>query len=391
MPKKSIFRSVAISVAISVAMACPLLASEPPDPLKSPEGIPATDSEMWREQVRPGTLKVFRDQVYGERPVAKPPDFKAVVVRQQPDALDGTATLKEIEFSYSGPGGKGKFHAVLLTPNAAQRPSPAFVLINFIDPDPSLERNIKGFWPVQEIIARGYATMSFNFNEVDPDRVDGYNGGVRAIYSKLPLANNAWASLSAWGWGASRIFDYLETDKSIDSSHVAIIGHSRAGKAAVWCGAEDERFALVISNNSGCGGASLARGKEGEKVADITTRFAYWFCENYRQYANNEDALPIDQHQLLGLIAPRLLYVASATEDQWAAPKNEFKSCVLAGPVYRLFGKKGLESDTMPPPDQSMSGGSIGYHMRSGKHDLAPSDWQHYMDFADKNWGKPGK
>ncbi len=378
-------------LALHLLTACPLPASEPPDPLILPTGIAATDSETWRDQVRPATLKAFRNQVYGERPVGKPADFKAVVLSQQTDALDGTATSKDIEFSYSGPGGKGHFKAVLFTPNAAKGPSPAFVLINFIDPDPSLERNIKGLWPVREIIARGYATVSFNFNEVDPDRVDGFNGGVRAIYSKQPLEKNAWGALSAWGWGASRVLDYLETDKAIDAAHVAIIGHSRAGKAAVWCGAEDERFALVISNNSGCGGASLARGKEGEKVADITTRFPYWFCENYRKYANNEDALPIDQHQLLGLIAPRLLYVASATQDQWADPKNEFKSCILAGPVYRLFGKKGLETDTMPPPDQTISVGSIGYHLRTGKHDLAPSDWQHYMDFADKNWGKPGK
>ena len=187
------------------------------------------------------------------------------------------------------------------------------------------------------------------------------------------------------------MLDYLETDKAINAKHVAIIGHSRAGKAAVWCGAEDERFAMVISNNSGCGGAALARGKEGEKIANITTKFPYWFCGNYRQYADNEDKLPIDQHQLLGLIAPRLLYVASATEDQWADPKAEFKSCVLAGPVYALHGEKALESDIMPPPDKAMMGGTIGYHLRTGKHDLAPSDWQHYMDFADKNWGVPGK
>ncbi|MES2657855.1 MAG: acetylxylan esterase [Verrucomicrobiota bacterium] len=377
--------------AVTLLVANPLLASEPPNPLAALDGTMATSPDSWREHVRPGTLQLFRQQVYGERPLGKPDDFKAVVVSEDAKALDGIATRKEIEISYSGPGGKGRFPAVLFTPNAAKNPVPAFLLINFIAADPALPGNLKGLWPVREIIGRGYATVTFNFNDVDPDRIDGFKDGVRAIYGKQPQAAGAWGALSAWGWGASRVLDYLEKDKAIDAKHVAVIGHSRAGKAAVWCGAEDERFAMVISNNSGCGGAALARGKEGERVANITTKFPYWFCENYQKYANNEDNLPIDQHQLLGLIAPRLLYVASATEDQWADPKAEFKSCVLAAPVYALYGKKGLDADTMPPTDQAILGGSIGYHLRTGKHDLATGDWQHYMDFADKNWGKPGK
>ncbi|MEO5915681.1 MAG: acetylxylan esterase [Luteolibacter sp.] len=377
--------------AATLLMANPLFASDPPNPLAAPDGTLASSPNSWTEHVRHGTLLNFRQEVYGERPVAKPDDFKAVVVREDTKALDGVATMKEIEISYSGPGGKGKFPAVLFVPNSAKGPVPAFLLLNFIAADPALPGNVKGLWPVREIIARGYATVAFNFNDVDPDRIDGFKDGVRAIYGKQPPAADAWGALSAWGWGASRVLDYLETDKAIDAKRVAVLGHSRAGKAAVWCGAEDERFAMVISNNSGCSGAALARGKEGERVANITTKFPYWFCENYKKYADNEDNLPIDQHQLLGLIAPRLLYVASATEDQWADPKSEFKSCVLAAPVYALYDLKGLESNTMPPPDQAMQGGTIGYHLRTGKHDLAPSDWQHYMDFADKNWGKPGK
>ena len=380
-----------IIAAVSLLAAYPLPASEPPNPLAAPDGTLATSPDAWREHVRPVTLQIFRRQVYGERPLGRPDDFQAVVVKEDAKALDGIATRKDIEISYSGPGGKGHFPAVLFTPNSAKGPVPAFVLIDFIAADPELPGNLKGLWPVREILARGYATVAFNFNDVDPDRPDGFKDGVRAIYGKEPQPATAWGALSAWGWGASRVLDYLETDKAIDAKHVAIIGHSRAGKAAVWCGAEDERFAMVISNNSGCGGAALARGKEGEKIANITTKFPYWFCGNYRQYADNEDKLPIDHHQLLGLIAPRLLYVASATQDQWADPQAEFKSCVLAAPVFELYEKKGLESPTMPPPDQAMMGGTIGYHLRTGKHDLAPSDWQHYMDFADKNWGNPGK
>lgn len=370
-------------------MTQPLFASDPPDPLKARDGTVATSAESWQKTVRPEILRNFKKQVYGERPVGKPDDFKAVVLNEDAKALDGAATRKEIGISYSGPGGKGGFKAVLFTPNAAKAPVPAFVLIDFIDPDPALEGNLKGLWPVKEIISRGYATVAFNFNGVDPDKADGFKDGVRAIFSKEPLPPDAWGALSAWGWGASRVLDYLETDKAIDSRNVAIIGHSRAGKAAVWCGAEDERFAMVISNNSGSGGAALSRGKKGERVADITRRFPHWFCANYANYSDREDELPIDQHELLALIAPRLLYVASASQDDWSDPSAEFKSAVMAGPVYRLFGKKGLESDTQPPPDQAMQGGSIGYHLRTGKHDLAVSDWRHYLDFADLKWGKP--
>lgn len=375
-------------LAIALLSTTPLPAAGPPDPLADPQGTVATRSEIWRERVRPRTLQLFRQQVYGERPVGKPDDFKTVVVGEA-DALDGSATRKEILLSYSGPGGKGSFTAVLYVPKDAKLPVPAFVLINFIDPDPDLEGNRAGPWPVREIIARGFATASFNFNAVDPDRPDGFKDGVRSIFGKQPPGPGAWGTLSAWGWGASRVLDHLETDKDIDARHVAIIGHSRAGKAAVWCGAEDERFALVVSNNSGSGGAALSRGKKGERVADITSRFPHWFCANYANFANREDDLPIDQHQLLGLIAPRLLYVASATDDAWADPENEFKSCVLAGPVFHLHGKSGLATNTMPKADEPILDGGIGYHIRTGKHDLTLSDWQNYLSFADRNWSKP--
>ena len=362
------------------------LHAAPPNPLAAADGTVATSALDWREHVRPGTMQQFRETIYGERPVGKPDDFSAKVVREDAEALDGTATMKEIEITFSGPGGSRKFHPLLFIPNAVKGPAPTFVLLGFSKPDPLAEASLKGAWPVKEIIARGYATVAFHVSEVDPDRADGFAEGVRAAFGKEPLAADAWGALSAWGWGASRIMDYLETDKAIDAKRVAVIGHSRCGKAAVWCGAEDERFSYVISNNSGCSGAALARTKQGERVANITTKFPYWFCENYRKYADNEENLPIDQHQLLAMIAPRLLYVASATLDTWADPKSEFESCVLAGPVFKLFGKKGLESETMPAPDQAMLDGGIGYHLRTGKHDLAVSDWQHYMDFADKHW-----
>ncbi len=370
----------------ALLLAGPLCAADVPNPLADANGKVVTTPDAWKTNVRGQTLQFFREQVYGVRPVGKPAGYQAKVLREDPLALGGLATLKEIEITFTGPNGSGKIHPVLLIPNSAKVPVPTFLLFGFVNPDPLAEANVRGGWPVKEILARGYATVAFEVSEVDPDRADGFGDGIRAIFGKQPAAADAWGALSAWGWGASRIMDYLTTDPAVDAQRVAVIGHSRCGKAALWCAAEDERFSYVISNNSGCSGAAMARSKQGERVANITSHFPYWFCQNYQQYSNHEERLPIDQHQLLGLIAPRLLYVASATQDDWADGKSEFESCVRAGPVFALFGKTGLESTTLPPPDKALLDGGIGYHMRTGKHDLAVSDWQHYMDFGDKHW-----
>ncbi len=357
-----------------------------PDPLLAPDGTKVADPQQWEKSLRPHTLELFRENIYGRMPLGKPEGFTSSIVREDANALEGKATLREIEITFSGPNGSRSFQFSLLVPNGLEKAPPVFLLISHRSADLLNAGNKNSFWPVEEIVRRGYATAAFDAQQIDPDRADGYADGVRPLFDAGEPAADAWATIAAWGWGASRVVDHLVTDSSIDSSRIAVLGHSRGGKAALWAGAEDARFALVISNQSGCTGAAIARRKEGERVADINKRFPHWFCANYNKYNGLEEHLPVDQHQLIGLIAPRLAYVSSATEDAWADPEGEFLSCVHARPVYALYDRKGVSSDQMPAADTPLHEGSIGYHMRTGKHDLNLTDWNHFMDFADGHW-----
>ena len=358
-----------------------------PDLLVTKDGQAIQSADQWTKLRRPEILELFRTHVHGRSPVGRPEHFTFDVVEND-TALGGMATGHEIRIGFTGPGGQGSINLTLFMPNSATKPAPVFLLIcNRSAEDIGLDRaKPSPFWPVEQIVGRGYATAAFQVGDVDPDDYDGFKNGVHGIFDdpNRPRSADAWGTISAWAWGASRAIDYLEEADGIDASRVAVIGHSRGGKTALWCGAQDERVTLAISNNSGCTGAALSRRKIGETVVDINTRFPHWFCENYRLFNGNEDALPIDQHMLIALMAPRLTYIASATEDAWADPEGEFLSGIHAQPVLGLFGLIGLDATQMPPTDTPVHGGRIGYHLRAGKHDLTEYDWHFYVNYTDR-------
>lgn len=361
--------------------------------------------EEWEQVHRPVIMNFFEQEVYGLMPDGQV-GITYEVLNECPNALGGKAIRKEVAMHIAGLD--TPVLILMYLPANAKGPVPAFLGMNFkgnhqINPDPAItpspnapvtkgdpERGAASSrWPVEFIVESGYAVVTLNRDNVDPDFDDGFQNSVHPLFyaegQTAPKANE-WGTIGAWAWSLSRVMDYLVSDKAIDSNKVAVVGHSRLGKTALWAGATDKRFAIAISNDSGCGGAALSIRKVGESVDVINRSFPHWFCDNYNKYRNNESALFVDQQGLIALIAPRPVYVASATLDQWADPEGEYLSALYASPVYELYGLKGLTTP-MPAPEQPMNSGHVGYHLRTGKHDITLYDWQQYVDFANRHFG----
>ncbi len=386
-----------------------------PDPLVLADGTRVRDAESWRTQRRPEILRLFETHVYGRTPTRKLDSTVSETTSLDEHTLGGIATRREVTVRFTDEPDGPRMNLLIYTPNAAAGPVPAFLGLNFdgnqttqTDPDIALptawlrdnpekgivdhrateaSRGIKTErWPAEAILRRGYALVTIYCGDFDPDR-DDFSDGVHPLFyapGQTRPAADEWGTLGAWAWGLSRALDYLGTDPAIDATRVAVVGHSRLGKAALWAGVQDERFALVISNDSGCGGAALSRRRFGETVAVINRKFPHWFCANFKNYNDNEAALPVDQHQLIALIAPRPAYVASAANDLYADPTGEFLAARHADPVYALFDRTGVGVDAPPPVDQPV-GDTIGYHRRTGDHDITGTDWDHFLDFADRH------
>lgn len=364
----------------------------------------------WKKVHRPAIMDFFLTDVYGHYPQKQvTPRFE--LLEQSDKALGGKAIRKQVAIHLDGM--PTPILLLIYQPVGVKGKVPAFVGMNFkgnhqvnIDPEIIISDNApKGKdlgtdaprgaassrWPLEEIVGAGYAVATIYRGDVDPDHDDGFKNGIHPLFYRAGQTKpdaEEWGTIGAWAWGLSRVMDYLEQDKSIDHKRVAVIGHSRLGKTALWAGATDERFAIAISNDSGCGGAALSVRKVGETVAKINKSFPHWFCDNYNKYNDNEEALLVDQQGLIALIAPRPVYVASATEDEWADPEGEFLSALYASPVYELYGKKGLAVSSMPKPEQPSIEGYVGYHIRTGKHDITLYDWQQYIKFANQHFGR---
>jgi hypothetical protein len=387
-----------------------------PDPLQGPGGNRITNSQQWLQRQRAAMLKLFADNVYGRMP-GKPKNMQFKIYSVDSFALGGIAIRKQVTILFNGDVSSPSMDLLLYLPKSAKKPVPAFMGLNFYgnqtinadtgirlstrwamdDENPGIINNQAtetsrgkdaGKWAVEELIRRGYGLATAYYGDLEPDHPDGWKTGIRTTMKKeLSIDENEWGAIGAWAWGLSRMMDYLETDVAVDAKKVVITGHSRLGKACLWAAANDERFAIIVSNNSGEGGAALSKRWFGETIERINTSFPHWFAPAYKQFNKHPGLLPVDQHILLSLMAPRPLYVASAAEDWWADPKGEFLSAKNAEPVYALFGKKGLGVTDMPPVDHPV-GETIRYHIRTGKHDLTLYDWQQYIDFADKQFGR---
>jgi len=385
------------------------------DPLKTSDGRIVDTPEMWNNVRRPELLALFDEQMFGK---LSDDGSITITIREKhtESVFNGKGTRHQLvlQFSKQGESPEIVINVLIYTPNNVAGKVPAFLGLNFmgnhtVDADPGIRLNTiwnrserkqyqptaeergrqSSRWQIEKVLDRGYATATAHYCDIEPDFNGGSIHGVRQLFDQKGEPNEG-NTIATWAWGLSRIYDVLAKlaeagELNIDINKVIVHGHSRLGKTSLWAGALDERFAIVISNNSGCGGAALSRREYGETVHRINTSFPHWFNGNFKKYNLDVNALPFDQHELIALIAPRPVYIASAVEDRWADPKGEFLSGFYADPVYRLLGTDGIAGVKEMPGVNQPVGGRIGYHIRTGAHDVTEYDWEQFLNFADKH------
>jgi hypothetical protein len=366
-------------------------------------------SQDWIGMRRGEILTLFSNNVYGSVPMDQV-EVHFLLRSSDSKALNESALRKEVDMIISNGKDSLVVGILIYLPQDTDKEVPLFIGLNFygnhtIINDPRIRltsswvqnneefgiynnmvsddsRGVRSHrWPVEMILNRGFGIATIYYGDIDPDFDDEFKNGLHSLLNYEDLA--ARSSISAWAFSLSSALDYFEQDPQIDENRIVVLGHSRLGKSALWAGAIDQRFAMVISNNSGCGGAALSRRRYGETVKRINTSFPHWFSQNFHNYNDREDDLPVDQHMLIALLAPRPVYIASAADDKWADPKGEYLSLYHTGPVYKLFGNEVFAEMDLPPIDEPRRTGKMGYHIRSGKHDLTAYDWEQFLEFAD--------
>jgi hypothetical protein len=389
---------------------------ELPDPLVMFDGRRIADREQWHRERRPELKELFQHYMYGYLPPV-PGKIEPKVEREDRQALGGKATLKEVTVAL-GPPETPPVHLLLVVPNHRRGPAPVFVGMNFCgnhalvrDPQvrlptawmypnrPGVEKNRAteagrgtqvDVWALDQAIDRGYAVATFYNGDIDPDRADVREGVQPHLIKQGAIrpGPHACATIAAWAWGLHRAVDYLVTDRDLDKDRIAVVGHSRLGKAALVAAAFDERIALAIPHQAGCGGTAPSRGTVGESVKQINDRFPHWFNATFKEFNDRPDRLPFDQHGLVALTAPRPVLFTNAVEDSWANPQGQFQVLQAADPVYRFLGVGGLEAKGMPEPGRLVAS-RLGYFIRPGKHSMTREDWKVFLDYADQNLGQP--
>jgi hypothetical protein len=360
-----------------------------PDPLVMANGARVADAGAWRTRRRPEILRMYETEIYGRIP-ANAPKMTWEVTETNPSAKDNTATMRRVVGRIGTAPDAPRVNMMVYTPSQAKAAVPLILLVNF-GGGPPIEGRPTGTQfndpPVAaDILARGWGYAMVGYQDIQPDRLNTFNQGVIGVTSgegQLPKPDE-WGAIGAWAWGVSRIIDYFETDKSVDAKKIAVYGHSRIGKTALWASALDERIAAVYASCSGEMGASLARRDWGETVDDMAQNFPYWFAGNFQKYAGRWNDMPVDAHMLIALSAPRPVFITGGTADQWADPVGEFLAGVAAGPVYRLLGKKDLGTAKLPPLDTPLTAGEIGWHYHTGGHAATPADWTAFLNFVAK-------
>jgi hypothetical protein len=377
--------------------------SEAPDPLVMLDGKPVTTKKEWFKKRRPELKALFQHYMYGVFP--PPVKVTGTVTYTDTNFFNGKATLKLATISLGGPPAP-QVHLLMVLPNRRNKPAPIFLGMNFggnhtlvadtnvpappasmfSKPPPVANNQGRGReadnWALEQSIDRGYAVASYFCGDVEQDKTNAV-GGVRELI-RVPRAPDDWGTIAAWAWGMQRVVDYLAADRDIDSKRIALVGHSRLGKATILAGAFDDRVALVIPLQAGCGGTAPSRGNIGESVKRINTSFPEWFCGVFKQFNDQPERLPFDQDCLIALCAPRPVLLGAAVEDTWSNPSGAFEMEKEAGGAYRLTGAEGLAAQTMPGTNQVIDS-NLGYFIRPGKHSMTRADWKVFLDFADKH------